>query len=79
MATTVTSTGYTLHVTNNNEICDLVVTVLGDDGNQYHLHDHGTKKQAKLVSALLAKLAQRWPDVDFQVQADDSRTITGVS
>jgi hypothetical protein len=79
MATTITSTGYTLHVTNNSEICDLVVSVLGDDGNQYHLHDHGKKKQTKLVSALLAKLAQRWPDVDFQVQADDSRTITGVS
>lgn len=74
----ITSIGYTLHITNNAEICDFVLNVQGDDGKQYHLYDRGANKNKKTVKKALAKLGDRWTDVDFDFEADASRVITDI-
>jgi hypothetical protein len=71
----VTSVGYSLSTTNNAEITDFVLTVVGDDGNQYHLHDHGSTKQTNLVRKVLNKIAAVWPDLAFNVKADDKTRL----
>jgi hypothetical protein len=75
---TVTSVGYSLHVTLNPEIGDIVLSVLDEDGYQCHLQDTGTKKNTKLVASVLKKLADVWPKYSFQLQVDQNNMITGV-
>jgi hypothetical protein len=40
--------------------------------------DGGKSVNKSIVQDLLSALAERWPDVGFQFQADDARKITGI-
>jgi hypothetical protein len=81
-STTVTGRPYNLHVTIGSppeEIINFVLTLIGDDGLQYHLQDYGTKKQTGVIQKLFAALGKAWPDGSITVKADaTSRTITDV-
>jgi hypothetical protein len=78
MATPINGVGYSLQITNNAEICSFVITVMGDDGLQYHLMDHGASKNSALVKKLLAAIATPWPKEGFQIIADNSQLITDI-